>query len=115
MTASQIAIDFAKFVSKVADEKLAEDIVSFDVSDIVGICEVFIVATARNVRQVKAVAEEIVEQAKNNSGRRPISVEGLEDKLWVLLDFGDVVFHIFTPEQRKRYRLERLYDDAPVL
>ena len=93
MTASKEAIEFAALIADAASEKLAEDIVSFDVSDIVGICEVFIVASGNNNRQVGAVTQEIIDQMKA-LGRDPIATEGWDDKRWVLIDYGDVVVHV---------------------
>lgn len=105
------ATALAVLAATAADDKLAEDVIVLDVTDAIGICDVFVIASARNPRQVKAVAEE-VEERVGATGRRPTAVEGLDTCRWVLLDYGDVVVHVFHSEERDYYRLERLYRDC---
>jgi len=106
--ANALAVEAAR----AANDKLAEDIVVLDVTDALGICDVFVIASGRNPRQVKAMAEE-VEAKLGATGRRPVAVEGLDTCRWALLDYGDVVVHVFGDEDRGYYRLERLYRDCP--
>ena len=94
-----------------ADDKLADDVIVLDVAAAIGICDVFVIASARNARQVKAVAEEVEAQLAL-IGRRPSATEGLDSCGWVLIDYGDVVVHIFLDTEREYYRLERLYADC---
>jgi ribosome-associated protein len=82
------------------------------VGDILGIADAFVIASGSNRRLVKTVVEEI-ERALAECGDSPTSVEGLGDSSWVLLDYGDVVVHVFLDETRRYYDLERLWADAP--
>ncbi len=96
-----------------ADDLKAFDIVVFEVGAILGICDLFVLASASNTRHVGAVAEEVEEQVFIALDRRPVAVEGFDAKRWVLVDYGDVVVHVFLEEERAYYRLDRLYGDAP--
>ena len=107
------SIELAIAAAAAADDLKATDIVVFEVGPILAICEVFVLASASNTRQVAAVAQEVEDQLFVAFERRPIAVEGLESKRWVLLDYGDVVVHVFLEEERSYYRLDRLYGDAP--
>ena len=99
--------------AQVAHEKGATDIEVLDVGAIVGICGAFVVASASNPRLVNAVVEEVTEQLADRFGEKPRSVEGAGARRWVLVDYGDVVVHVFLAEERDFYRIERLYGDAP--
>ena len=81
-------------------------------SDILRIADVFVLATGNSRRQVQALADS-VDEALRDHGRRPIRVEGRTEGEWALLDYGDVVVHLFQPEMREFYSLERLWGDAP--
>lgn len=105
------ATALAVLAARAAGDKLAENVVVLDVADAIGICDVFVIASGRNPRQVKAIAEEIEEQVAVTD-RRHAAVEGLDSCRWVLLDYGDVVVHVFHVEERDYYRLERLYRDC---
>ena len=107
------SIELGIAAAAAADDLKATDIVVFEVGPILAICEVFVLASASNTRQVAAIAQEVEDQLFVAFGRRPIAVEGLESKRWVLLDYGDVVVHVFLDEERSYYRLDRLYGDAP--
>ena len=107
--------DTARLAARAADGKGATDVVVLDVGDMLGICECFVVASASNPRLVRAVVDEVEAQVKAATGRSPKSVEGASERRWVLMDFGDVVVHVFAEEEREYYRIERLYADAPVL
>jgi ribosome-associated protein len=98
-----------------AEEKLATDVLVLHVGPILGVVEYFVLATANNDRQVKAVVDAVEERVANETGEKPRSVEGADARRWVLLDYGDVVVHVFLAEERDYYRLERLYADAPVV
>lgn len=87
--------------------------VVLDVGDILGIAEAFVIASASNVRQVRTIVEEVELALKADDGEGPISVEGLDDATWALLDFGDIVVHVFLTETREYYDLDRLWADAP--
>ncbi len=107
--------DLAVAAARAADEKGATDIVVLDVGDVLGICGWFVIATASNPRLVKAVVDEVEEQLAELYDVKPRAVEGLAERRWVLLDYADLVVHVFHAEERDYYRIERLYADAPKL
>jgi ribosome-associated protein len=111
VSASELAIAAAR----AADEKGATDVMVLDVGDLVGICGYFVLASASNPRQVKAVVDEVEAQLREQFGDAPRAVEGAEGRRWVLLDYGDIVVHVFHTEERDYYRIERLYSDAVQL
>lgn len=98
----------------VASDKKAVDIVLLDVSALTTIADFFVICSGQSERQVQAVAEAIVE-AGETVGRAPLGIEGEAAARWILVDLGDVIAHVFTPEERAYYRLERLWGDAPVV
>jgi ribosome-associated protein len=84
-----------------------------EVADVLVVADEFVVASAGNDRLVKAVVDEI-EQAVDEAGHgKPLRLEGLDDRHWVLIDYGDVVVHVFLQETRDYYELERLWSDVP--
>lgn len=95
-----------------AADKKAFDIVGLDLRDIASFTEYFVIASGSNQRQVQAVADEVNEQLKKQLGSRPVRIEGYNSADWVLLDYGDFVFHIFNGESRDFYDLARLWRDA---
>lgn len=103
----------AALAARAADDKLGTDVVVLDVGDIISITERFVLVSAANTRQVRTIAEAI-ETAMKREGDGPRSVEGFDDATWVLMDFGDVVAHVFLAETREFYDLDRLWADAPV-
>jgi ribosome-associated protein len=112
MTTPTPSIDLAVAAARAADDKGATDIVVLDVGDLLGICGYFVIASASNPRLVRAVVDEVEEQVAERYGDRPRSVEGAAERRWVLLDYADVVVHVFHVEERDYYRIERLYSDA---
>ncbi|HVC15371.1 MAG TPA: ribosome silencing factor [Acidimicrobiales bacterium] len=96
-----------------SDEKLGEDTVVLAMDEALGVVDAFVVTSGRNVRQVRTLVEEIEHQVKARVGRAPFSVEGLRDATWVLMDYGDVVVHVFLDELRAFYDLEHLWIGAP--
>lgn len=86
-----------------------------DVGDIISITDVFVIAGAPNVRQVRTIVDEVERVLKEQCASPPRSVEGLDDAHWVLMDYGDLVVHVFLSETRDYYQLERLWADAPRL
>ncbi|MFM7068937.1 MAG: ribosome silencing factor [Actinomycetes bacterium] len=109
------AQELSVIAAQAAEGKGGTDVVAFDVGDLLGICECFVVASAGNPRLVKAVVDEVERAVKDATGRSPRSVEGAAERRWVLLDYGDVVVHVFSVEDREYYRIERLYADAPPI
>ncbi|MEM9746227.1 MAG: ribosome silencing factor [Actinomycetota bacterium] len=102
----------ARLAARTADEKKAEDIIVLQVGDVLGITEYFVIASASNVRLVRTVADEIEAAIKSGLGRPPVRVEGQREAQWVLIDYGDVVVHVFHDETREFYGIERLYGDV---
>lgn len=106
--------EMADLVVDAASDKKAEDILVLNVSEVTNIADLFVICSGRGERQVQAIADAIVEKAKA-AGRQPVGVEGYDAGRWVLIDLGDVVTHVFVPDERQLYRLERLWGDAPVV
>lgn len=101
--------------ARAADGKGAEDVVILEVGGVLTVVDEFVVASAPNDRQVRAVVDE-VERAVAEAGlAKPLRVEGRNERKWVLLDYGDVVVHVFLREVREYYELERLWSDVPRL
>jgi ribosome-associated protein len=94
-----------------ADERKADDIVVMEVGPLAYFTEYFVIATGRNERQLNAISEEIIHQARN-LGSNVIGVEGEPSSGWVLIDLGDVVVHLFTPQARELYDLDLLWGEA---
>ena len=91
----------------------ARDIVALEVGDVIAITDWFLVVSGTNVRQVRRLAESIEDEVKAAGGDGPLRVEGLEDAMWVLLDFGPFVVHVFHEDTRAFYDIERLGSDVP--
>jgi ribosome-associated protein len=94
-----------------ADDKKALDLVVLDVHEVASFTEYFLIAGGTNTRQVQAIADGVVERLKELK-RRPARIEGYNGAEWVLLDYGDFVFHVFEEKARRFYDLERLWRDA---
>jgi ribosome-associated protein len=105
----------AVIAARAAADKLGTDTVVLDVGEVLSIVDHFVIAGAPNTRQVRGIAEEVEEKIKEAGGDGPLRVEGTDDFHWVLLDFGDVVVHVFLEETRVFYELERLWADVPRL
>lgn len=114
MTASERARELLAIAASAADTKQAEDLVALDVSQPLPFADIFLLASGRNERQVVAIASE-VEDRLIESGAKPLRREGRAEGRWILLDFGDLVVHVFHTEERAFYSLERLWNDCPVL
>jgi ribosome-associated protein len=103
----------ARIAAQAAADKKGEDILVLEVGTIMGIVEHFVVTSAPNTRQVRTIVDEIEKQMREQALAKPRSVEGLTDASWVLVDYGDVVVHVFLDETREYYGLDRLWADAP--
>ena len=99
-------------ITELAQERKAHDVVVLDLRGISSATDHFVLASGRSDTQVKAIAENIIDEMKKE-GQRPAHVEGLQGGRWVLLDFIDVVVHVFHPHARDFYQLENLWGDAP--
>ena len=105
----------ARIAARAADAKKGDDILVLDVGDIIGIVECFVITSASNSRLVRTIVEEVEREVFEQTGEKPRAVEGLRDASWVLLDYGDLVVHVFLAETREFYGLERLWADADHL
>lgn len=114
MTATNRSIEIAQIAALAADAKQAENIVALDVSGPLPLADIFLIASGRNERNVIAIAEEIID-VLHDQGVKILRREGLQEGRWALLDFGDLVVHVFHEEDRTYYSLERLWKDCPVV
>lgn len=115
MTAATTIIDAVRIAAAAADRVKANDIVAFDVTDLLAFTEVMMIASASNERQVLAIAEEVEKDLHLKVRLSPRSREGLTEGQWILLDYGDFVIHIMHQESRDYYGLERLWRDQPTI
>ena len=114
MTATDRALEMIRVAAQAASDKLAENIVAFDVSDQLVITDAFLLCSAANDRQVRAIVDEIEDKLRA-LGAKPLRREGERDGRWVLLDYADIVVHVQHEEERSFYALERLWRDCPVI
>lgn len=114
MTASPHAREILQIAATAADAKGGEDLVALDVSGPLPLTDAFLLVSGRVERNVLAIAGE-VEDRLNEAGVKTLRREGRAEGRWVLLDFGDLVVHVFHEEDRMYYSLERLWKDCPVL
>jgi ribosome-associated protein len=105
----------ARLISEIVDDKKGEEIVCLDVRPLVAYTDFLVIATARNERQAKAIYDEVHQRLKKGHRLLPERVEGETDARWLLADYIDCVLHVFIPELRDRYRLERLWGEAARL
>ena len=105
----------AEVAARAADEKQGRNIIVLDVGEILGIAELFVVLDAPNRRLVRTLVDDIEAGVRAATGRLPRRLEGLREQQWVLIDYGDVVIHVFLDEIRRFYEIERLYRDAPFV
>jgi len=114
VTATPRAIELLQIAARAADDKQADDLVALDVSEPLPLTDVFLLASGRSERNVVAIAGEI-EDKMLEAGARTLRREGRAEGRWILLDFGDVVVHVFHDEDRQYYSLERLWSDCPAI
>jgi ribosome-associated protein len=115
VTATDHATELIEAAAQAAADKLAQDIIAYDVSDVLAITDAFLLASAPNDRQVKAIVDGIEEHLLTTKGIKPVRREGERDGRWVLLDYVDIVVHVQHSEERVFYSLERLWKDCPQL
>jgi ribosome-associated protein len=105
----------ARLIASIVDDKKGEEIVGLDVRPLVSYTDYLVIATARNERQAKAIYDEVHQRLKRQLGLLPERVEGEREARWLLADYLDCVLHVFVPELRDRYRLEKLWGEAVQL
>ncbi len=108
-------LDLARTIVDLVADKKGENIVLMDLHDVSLITDYFVIASADNERQLNAVTDYIRDELKKRRQRYPLRTEGRGDSGWVLMDYGDVVVHLFSPDVRSYYDLESLWRDANVL
>ena len=105
--------ELVRAIAAYADDKKAQDIVELDLRGVVGYTDWFVVCSGNSERQVKAIHDGIHQGLKDEHGILPRRVEGVSESHWILMDYLDVIVHIFTPDAREYYRLEQLWGEAP--
>ena len=114
MTEELVGAAMAEAIASYAADKKAIEVVELDLRGVLGYADYFVICTGNTDRQVKAIHDGIHEGMKKEHGLLPRRVEGLPQAHWVLMDYLDVVVHVFTPETREFYRLEQLWGEAPA-
>ncbi|MBA2949208.1 MULTISPECIES: ribosome silencing factor [Streptomyces] len=115
MTATDRSLELITTAAQAAADKLAHDVIAYDVSDVLSITDAFLLASAPNDRQVKSIVDEIEERLNKELGAKPVRREGDRDARWILLDYVDIVVHVQHSEERVFYALERLWKDCPEI
>lgn len=105
-------LEVARVAALAADDKKATDILALDLSGLSNVCDYFLICTAQNRPQMDAVVDGIREKVAKNCELHPISSEGRQGSSWVLIDYGAIVVHVFRPESREYFRLEKLWGEA---
>ena len=114
MTAAPESVELTIAAAAAASDKFATDIVAIDVSEQLAITDVFLLCSAANDRQVRAIVD-AVEERLHGMGSKPLRREGEAEGRWVLLDYGDIVVHVQLAEERIHYAIERLWKDCPMI
>jgi ribosome-associated protein len=109
------SLRLAVTASRRAEEKQGRNIVVLDVRSVLGITDYFVVVDAPNRRLVRTLVDDVEAGVREATGRSPLRVEGEREQQWVLIDYGDVVVHVFLDEVRRFYEIERLYRDVPTI
>jgi ribosome-associated protein len=114
-TSSDELRSWVTIAARAASDKQANDVLVLDVGDVLSITDWFVVCDGSNARQVRTIVDEVERQVDEAGGPKPIRIEGLESRQWVLMDYGGFVVHVFLDEARHYYELERLWSDVPRL
>src|SRR5215470_8998449 len=112
MTVELTPKELAVLAARAADDKKASDTLVIEVGPILAVTEYFVITSASNRRLVRSLTDEVEQRIRESTGRSPLRVEGARENQWVLIDYGDVVVHVFSDETRSFYEIERLYRDA---
>lgn len=100
-------------IARLLEEEKAEDVVILEVRELLPVCDYFIVATGRNMQHLDALSREVEEMMSSESGFQCVGQEGSEEGLWILMDYGSIIVHLFQEHVREYYRIEGLWADAP--
>ena len=112
-TVDRSARELARVIAAIADAEHGSDVLVLAVGDVLAVTEYFVIVSASNRRLVRTLVDEIEVQTREQIGRSPLRSEGVRENQWVLVDYGDVVVHVFLAEVREFYEIERLYTDVP--
>ena len=104
--------DLAILAARAVDDKKASDTLIIEVGPILAVTEYFVITSASNRRLVRSLTDEVEAKIRETTGRSPLRTEGAREQQWVLIDYGDIVVHVFSDETRSFYEIERLYRDA---
>ncbi|MFC5835706.1 ribosome silencing factor [Nonomuraea insulae] len=115
MTASDRSVQLVRIAAEAAADKLADDILAYDVSEQLVITDAFLLCSATNDRQVRAIVDEIEDRLRIEADAKPVRREGEREGRWVLLDYLDIVVHVQHEDDRTFYALERLWKDCPAI
>ncbi|CAM5729382.1 Ribosomal silencing factor RsfS OS=Streptomyces alboniger OX=132473 GN=rsfS PE=3 SV=1 [Streptomyces alboniger] len=115
VTATDRSLELITTAAQAAADKLAHDVIAYDVSDVLSITDAFLLASAPNDRQVKSIVDAIEERLQKELGVKPVRREGDREARWILLDYVDIVVHVQHSEERVFYALERLWKDCPEI
>jgi ribosome-associated protein len=107
--------EMAAAIAELASDRKALDIIALDLRGMIGYADYFVICSGRSDRQTRAIHDAIHQGMKSEHAVLPARTEGLGEAHWILMDYLDVVVHIFTPETREYYRLEQLWGEAPAL
>ncbi|MCB9077297.1 MAG: ribosome silencing factor [Anaerolineaceae bacterium] len=106
--------ELAHAIVEIMDNKKASNVMLLDMRDVTLLADYYILCDGSSRRQINAIADELIEELKK-SGSQPARVEGTPESGWMLIDFGSVVVHVFSPEKRDYYQLEELWQAAPIV
>ncbi len=104
----------ARAAADIAYDKKASDVLLLDIGELTSIADYFVICNGNNTRQIQAISDAIEDELKKQ-GARMLHREGIAESGWLILDFGDVIVHIFGPKEREYYRLERLWSEAKTV
>jgi len=113
-SADQVPLDLARRIVELAEDKKAADIVLLDLTGLTTVADYFVICSGGSERQIEAIADGIVETLRSEK-LRPIGREGVAASHWVLLDYGSVIVHVFTPPERDFYALEKHWSQARTI
>jgi len=105
-------IDLAKMIVDIVEERKAEDIVLLDLRPHTVLADYFVICTGNSDRQIRALSDYIREDVKKNTGKFPKGIEGTPESGWILMDYGDVIVHVFSEDQRDYYDIESLWGNV---
>lgn len=106
------SLDLARIIVQAGEDRKAEDIALLNVEDVSYLADYFVLMTGFSKVQVRAIARAIQDNVEDLCGRSPLQIEGMSDGTWILLDYGDVIVHVFTPAEREYYSLEAFWGHA---